>query len=488
MQVRRRLAVGLAWMFAGNWAEQVANFVIFIVLVRMLGPEAFGLAAMATVFVLLGEFLVRETMTETILQMKTLEEGHRDAVFWLLGAFSLGLVALIIACAGPIADIFGEPRVAEYVIWATPSILFIGFSGVPVASLRRDLEFRALAIRATVGVLSGGVVGITMAVMGMGVLSLIAQRVVQVLVNNVLAWIACSWRPRLRASHKHFREVLGFSSQMVGVRMSELISSNAPTVVIGSFLGPIALGQYTVAWRLIEILSFVLIAPIRYVAQPAFAHLDRNRQSAGQLLHDVMGASSLITFASFLGMAAVGGTAIRLLFGDEWMPAVPALRILCLVGIYLSIERLQESFCVALGRAKGLLVLSLAEALVGITAMLLAVDHGLIGVAFAFALGYYVVWPFRIGLVMRIAERDLSPYLRPFVIPLLGSIGLYLAVTGWQSLTASRLSDVPLLISSVLIGGTVYGAWLGLTARGRVIELVASVRSMGEPARTDEGG
>jgi len=175
MSLRKRLAVGLAWMFAGSFSEQAANFIVFILLARLLGPEVFGLAAMATVFVLFAEFLVRETMTETLIAREDLEEGHRDAVFWLLGTFSIAIVLLIIACAEPIARVFSEPRVADYIIWATPSVLFIGFSGVPVAALRRGLEFRMLAIRATVGVVAGGVAGVTMALLDYGVWSLIGN-------------------------------------------------------------------------------------------------------------------------------------------------------------------------------------------------------------------------------------------------------------------------------------------------------------------------
>ncbi len=483
MTIRRRLAVGIAWMFAGNWAEQAMNFVVFILLARLLGPEVFGLAAMASVFVLLAEFLVRETVTETILQLETVEEGHLDAVFWLLGGLSVTIVAAIIGFAEPIARLFSEPRVAEYVVWATPSVLFIGFSGVPVARLRRDLEFRVLAIRATLGVTAGGLVGLALALLEFGVWSLIAQRVVQVFVNNALAWIASPWRPGLRAQRRHLRDVVGFSARMVGLRASELVSLNAPTVIVGSYLGPVALGQYTVAWRLIEILTFVLIAPVRYVAQPGFALLDRETRRAGRLLQEVMDASSLIVWPSLLGVVAVGGSAMLMLFGPDWKPGVPALQVLCVVGIYLSFERLQSSFCIALGRAGGLLVASMLEAAIGIVAMVLAVDHGLVGVAAAFAASYLVVWPARLVLVTTLAEVRLGPYLARFVPPLLASLLLLAVVLAWQQAMATRLGVIPLLVSSCALGILVYAGCLALAMRRRVEDVVRSLRSMREIAQ-----
>ena len=486
MELRKRLAVGLAWMFAGSFSEQAANFVVFILLARLLGPEVFGLAAMATLFVLFAEFLVRETMTETLIAREEIDEGHRDAVFWILGGFSVAIVLLIIACADPIARIFSEPRVADYIVWATPSVLFIGFSGVPVAALRRGLEFRMLAIRATAGVLAGGVAGVAMALLDYGVFSLIGQRVVQVFVNNLLAWIAHPWRPGFRATRRHVRDVASFSTKMVGLRASELVSLNAPTLVIGSFLGPTLLGQYTIAWRLIEILSFVLTTPIRYVALPAFAHLNRIRESPGALLETTMRLSSLVTFAAFFGMAAVAAPALEVVFGLEWTGAAPALRVLCLVGVYLSIERLHQAFLVALGRAGRIAAFSLLEACVALAAMTLVVDFGILGVTAAFAAAYYCVWPFRIAWLLRIAELPAAAYLKLFVLPLCGALLIYPATRYWQAEFAGALSTPALLLSSIVIGVLCYGLFIGLTMRREVGELLRAVTHLRDAATTDQ--
>jgi O-antigen/teichoic acid export membrane protein len=485
MSIRRRLVVGLAWMFAGSWAEQATNFIVFIILARLLGAEAFGLAAMSLVFVLLAEFLVRETMTETIIQLRELEAGHQDAVFWLLGAFSVVLVGLIIVLADQVAALFSEPQVAGYLIWATPAVLFIGFSGVPVANLRRNLEFRVLAIRATLGVMAGGIVGVSMALMDFGAWSLIGQRVTQVFVNNALAWIAYPWRPGFRVTRRHFDDVFSFSTKMVILRASELVAINSPTVVIGATLGPTALGLYTIAWRLVEILSFVLTTPIRFVAQPAFAHLNRNQGRAGELLRDVMNALSLITFASFLGMAAVGNPAVRYLLGEEWLPAVPVLQILCVLGIYLSIERMQQGFCVALGRAGRLIPLSIAEALLGIGAMMALSRYGLNGISAAFTLAFVLIWPLRIRLVTGFAELDVRGYLGMFVLPLILSGTMFIVVNAFERVLPSGLSPFSVLISLVSIGAVTYAALAWLTMRARLKNVYQSLNGMRKTVDND---
>ena len=156
MTIRKRLNVGLAWMFAGNWAEQVFNFAVFVILARLLGADEIGLAAMAVAFVLFAEFLVYETLTEVLIQRKTVDPGHLDAVFWSLAAVSTFLVLLIFVLAEPIASVYGEPQVADFLRWLSATILFVGLSGVPVALLRRKIKFGVLAMRASAGIILGG--------------------------------------------------------------------------------------------------------------------------------------------------------------------------------------------------------------------------------------------------------------------------------------------------------------------------------------------
>lgn len=482
MPIKKRLFIGISWMFAGNWSEQVVNFFVFVILARILGAEAFGLATMALVFVAFAEFLVRQTLTETIIQQKKLESAHLNAIFILLAFFSIFLVALLIFLAEHIANMYSEPRVAYYLIFASPTILFIGFSGVPATLLKRKLEFKVLAIRATVGVIVGGLVGITLALLDYGVWSFIAQHVVKILVNNILVWIANPWKPKWDVTRKHFKDVIGFSTQMIGLRVTEIISINTPMVIIGAYLGPSMLGQYTIAWRLIDVLANLLITPIQFVAQPAFAHINRASETAGQMLAKITSTTAIITFASFLGMASVSTPLINLLFDNNWTDATQAHQILCLVGIYLTIERMQQAFCLALGKASSLFYISLAEALIGIIIIFLFVESGISSVAAAFAIRYLIMWPFRFKIVSELADSSPFQYLKGLRLPFFNAILMTLIVVAWQQWLDSNTTSIVLLTGSIFIGIVSYSALTWITMRNQIQELVISMKSFREEA------
>ena len=110
MSIRRRLTVGVMWMFAGNWTEQVCNLIIFVVLARLLGAELFGLAMMAIIVVIFAEFLVRDSIADALINLKQTENGHLDAVFWSLNVFALGIILAVTLSADLIAAIYDEPR------------------------------------------------------------------------------------------------------------------------------------------------------------------------------------------------------------------------------------------------------------------------------------------------------------------------------------------------------------------------------------------
>lgn len=476
-------------MFAGIGVEQACGFIIVIVLARILQAEAIGLFMMAMLFVIIAEFLVRDTVGDALIALGEVEDGHLDAAFWALIGCSTAVALVIVLAAWPISAAYHQPVVAQFLYWMWPTVTLIALGGVPTGILRRHLEFRALALSATLGVVLGGVVGIAMALLGYGPWSLVGQRLTQIFFNNFVVWVAVDWRPGFRATRRHFRDIRSFSVNILGLRAMDVISLQTPTFVIGYALGPTALGHFTIAWRLVEATMFVLITPVRFVAQPAFAELQRSAGWARELLHDISEASALVAFATFMGLAAVAGPVIYVLFGPGWEPAEPILQVLCLVGMFLAIEKLQQAFCLAMGHPGKLFALAFGEMVLGAALMLAGSRYGLMAVAGAFVARYYLLWPIRFYIVKQIADVAIWRYLRIFILPLAVSAVMAGAVVGWQHVMADRLSGILMLVSAVVIGVAVYAAITWTAMPDRVRRVLLFVKSGGAPAgRGSEAG
>jgi O-antigen/teichoic acid export membrane protein len=448
---------GVALMFRGVWLEQAFAALSFIVLARLLGAEIFGIAMMAMSVIILVEVLVRDTITDFLIQTPHPEDGHFEAVFWTLIGLAVVLVAMIWAAAPAIAHLFETPIVSDLLRGVSPTIVCIALAGVPVVRLRRAYAYRPLALRSSIGSGLGGIAGVVAALMFLGPWSIVAQRLVQVVAAEGIAIFSPhGWRPRFIAKRHHFLDVWRFSLKVVSLRISEISGMQAPSFVIGAMLGPAALGHYTVAWRIVDIAIELLSTPIRYVAQPSFARLQYHRSAAGRLLLEAGEVASFIAFPGLLGLAVVADPLILALLGPGWEDSVAVLQVLCILGLCFSIEHLNQSFCLAMGRTSSLLVFSAIETLVGLLLALSASHMGAEMVALAWALGFLAIWPIRLAFVSRLAERPASDYLAAYAVPVLLSIAMALTVSIARQMLVADSPPLVDLAVAVLIGVASY--------------------------------
>ncbi len=458
MSIRRQFGSGVAWMAVGNWIEQGINFVVFVVLARILGAESYGLLAMAATLVLMSEALVRESFSDFLIAARAPEPGHYNAAFWLLAGLG-GLLALALFLgARPIAAVYGEKQVVHLLRVLSATVAMISLSAIPVAILRRDLRFRVLGIRAVAGVASGGAVAIAMALTGHGVWSLVAQRLVQVFVNIAIAWATVSWRPGLRLTRRQLRDVFAFGGTVLGLRGAEIAVVQLPMMIVGATQGAAALGLFSVAWRVVEIGSFLIVTPLRLVAQPAFASMRRKGGDVGKLLLRITSLSGLVAFAAFAGLSVLSHEVIFLMFRTRWEPAAPLLSILALLGAYLCVEKIHQSFCLAAGRATATALLSWAEVAVVSFAVWALRDHDARGMALGMVAGLGAMWWFRFRVLAAIAGIGVRVLIGQYVVPLIGAAimaGVVRAVLAWLPFSNASLR----LLVGTLAGGAFYAAY-----------------------------
>lgn len=468
--VKDALGAGVAVMSPAIWLEQGIAFATFIVFARLLGTETVGVAMMAIVVVLLAETLVRETFSDFLIQHIELADGHLNAVFYLLTGIALSVIGLIWLAAPAIASLYAEPAVTDLLRAASVTVLFVALAAVPVARLRRRMAFTSLAARTVLGPVVGGISGLAAAFAGWGAWSLVVQRVVQGVVTDGLVWVTEAWRPNLSVQGRHFADVWRYSSRMLGLRTATMLAVQTPSYVIGVAHGPAALALYTAAWRLVDALAFLLIAPVRFVAQPAFAALRRGEQAGTALLGEVSRAASLVMFASFAGIVAVAPPLIAILLGDEWARAAPIMEVLAVAGLYFTIERIHEAYCLATGRVTGMLLFSIVEFSLGLILIVAAAPYGVVAVAVAAVARYLLIWPIRIRYITRLVNIASWRYAASLATPAAIAGAMCATVVAARQLFLAQLPVALDLTSSVVLGLVIYGTLVMVFLRARVVE------------------
>lgn len=469
--------LGVLWSALEVWGGRVIKFAIFLLLARLLQPKAFGLVAMAGVYLAFLNVFVNQGFAAAIVQRDELEDGHLDTAFWAnLGAGAF-LAAGSVLAADPVARLYGEAELAPVVRWLSLSLIITGLVGVQSALFSRKLDFKLLSIRTLSGQIAGGIVGITMAFMGYGVWSLVAQQLTSNAVGGVLLWQMSDWRPGLSVSRRHFKDLFSFSVNLLGANFLNFFNRRADDFLIGVFLGSTALGYYTVAYSLIRTLNRILSRVISRVAFPVFSKMQGNPERLRRAFYKVTRYTSFVAFPVFLGLAALAPEIVEVVFGEKWLPSVPVMRVLAFIGILESVSHFNDVVVLAMGKSSWSLGLTFVNAVLNVIGFAIAVRWGITAVAAAYVIRGYLVSPLQIWMVHRLIHIDVLRYLRQFAAALAGSVLMAATVVAAVRVLSGHASPGLLLIAYVLLGAAAYITAISLMAPSLPRQILALAQS-----------
>jgi PST family polysaccharide transporter len=462
------LAAGAGWMAIAGWIEQALTFLFFIALARAIGVDALGAASMAFAFVYLGEFLVRETLTEGVISAKSEDPDLLDATFRMLLLFGVAVMLCLIAIAPVVAFFYRNPEIAALTAAAAPTSLIIAATGVHAALLRRRLAFRALAVRAVAGCLAGGIAGVAVALSGGGAWAFVAQRLTQVGVNGALAVGAARWRPRPGFMQAKAQVARGLGGQVVLIRALTLAIGQTPIVALGVVAGPRSVALFAFAWRMVEVVLLLISNPLKRAAQPALAALRRTGEADPRFMLALTEVAAFIGFAAFAGLALVAAPLIEFTMGPDWAQAAPLVAMLALAGAVLSISEIQEAVLLAVDQAAGLLRALAIEAAIGLALVVILCRLGPEWVAAGVAARAFVCAPMRIRAALEAENVSANAFFvaltRPALVAAAMAAIVMLVAFVAPSVTWLRLAAL------VLAGVAVFAVAM-VALRGRVRQL-----------------
>lgn len=453
-ELKQKAVKGLIWSGAQIWGGQIISFVVILVLAHLLEPKAFGLLAYASVFISFIQIFVDQGFGDAIVQRTQIESGYLDTAFWTNLLSGIILTILCFAFSEHIGDLFQEPQITSILHWLSISFFLLGLSGVQQSILRRELAFKQLAIRSLISSITGGIVGIIFAAMGFGVWSLVAQNLTNNSVGVIVLWNISSWRPRFAFSRNGFRDLFAFGSNIVGINILNFINRHADDFLIGYFLGPSALGFYTIAYKLLLTLTKALTGVTNAVAFPAFSRIKDEPERMRSIFCQAIRYTSLISFPIFIGIAILSSELIPAIFGPNWYSSIPVMQALAFIGVLHSVFYYNASAVLASGKPSWRLGVTLVSGVSNIIAFGVAVRYGIVAVAVAYVIRGYVLAPLEIWVVKKAIGLNIKIYLRQFYVPLVASITMVFVIMGLKYFLNKTL--VYQLIIPILVGGSVY--------------------------------
>lgn len=469
--LRQKAARGVFWTAIGSWGDQLATFVVFVILSRLLSPAAFGLVALASVFTRFVKILAEQGLGDAIVQHPDPDKEHLDTAFWASTAVGVALSALLAGTSGLIANLVGQPDLAPVLAVLSLSVAIASLGSVQIGVLTRELAFGSLTTRKLLAVTVGGVAGVVCALAGLGVWSLVVLTITSEVVGVATLWRVTDFRPGLSFSREHFGQMIRFGSSVVGFRIMNFFKKRSDNLLIGSFLGAAALGFYTVGYRLLNIMIDLTTAIVSMVAFPVFSRTQGDLRRTQAAFYRAIKHTSLLAFPAFLGLIVIAPEATRLLFGSKWDPSVPVMRVLALAGLLQSVMFVNGVLMKALGKPSWRFAITTFEAGVTVVAFLISVRFGIVAVATAYVVVGYAFAPITLYATHRLMKLEPRRYLRQLG-PALGASAAMVGVVFAAKSFTSELALIWEVLTLVLLGLITYGGVLWLTAKPTATEAI----------------
>jgi PST family polysaccharide transporter len=395
-------ARGVLWNGATFATGKVLVLVTTVVLARLLTPEDFGLVGIGLLVIGYLDLFNDFGVSAAVVQNRIAPERTANVAFWVNMALGTLLTAVGLVAAPAVADFFDEPRATLVVQVLAVSMLLSSIGSIHEARLRRELRFRRRLAPELARAIAKGGTAIALAVAGAGVWSLVWGQLAGEFTAAVLYWFAFRWRPTFVVDLPVTRRLLGFGSQIALVGVLGGVLRNADYVVVGRALGVRALGLYTLAFRMPQLMIEGAVTIVGQVAFPAFARVQNDPARLRGGLLRALRLTALVITPLGLGLAVVADPFIRAVYGERWEPAIRVMQLLAVYMVVQGASRLIGDVYKATGRAGILSKLAVVKLLITLPLLIVFVRGGIFGVALAQVMSATICTMIDLAVVRRV--------------------------------------------------------------------------------------
>lgn len=345
----KKFGHALKWAYVMTWGQRGLGAILTFVLAAILGPKDFGIVAIAMIYILFMQMLLDQGLVAALIQRKDLCVEHLDSVFWLVLTTSIVLVCASFGVSRWWATANHAQILVSVISALSICIPIEGLAIVQKALFQRDMDFRRLSVCTNASVCFGGAIGIGMALTGFGIWALVGQQISKDFVELVLLWTLSHWRPRWRFSLTALKELFGFSASNFVAKLGVFASSQADSLLLGLFFGPLAVGLYRFAERIMNTVLTLASSSLQAISLPEFSRWqDRPAALRGSVL-SCLRLSAIMTFPALAGLGVTSSLLMEIL-GPTWIDAADVLKLLCLAGVFISIRQLFGPVLQAIGK------------------------------------------------------------------------------------------------------------------------------------------
>ena len=438
MGLKQQTLQGLSWSFIDNFVAQMVSFVVSIVLYRLLVAAEVGILGIITFFLAILTSLVDSGFGSALIQKKDSTQTDYCTVFYFNLVIAVLLYGLMFFGAPFSESYFEIPGLTPILRVAGIGLIINAMGAIQFTLLVKRIDFKTKTKISFISDMLAGIIAIVLAFKGFGVWSLVWRSLLGQSFTVILLWIWNKWRPEAIFSLKSFKELFGFGYKLAFAGLINTIYNNIYYPIIQKNFSSASLGFYTVAEKYTNLFSTTLTSNIQRVSFPVLATIQDNPSRLRRGYRKMIKSTMMITFSLMLGLAAIAKPLIVILIGEQWLPAVPYLQLMCFSAMLYPLHAMNLNIITVKGRSDLILKLEIIKKSIHIPLIFVGIYLGiealLIGSIVVSIIAFFLNSYYSAGLINYSTKIQLFDILPLFVVALLVSLVVWsLTFLGWNN-------------------------------------------------------
>lgn len=450
---KKSIVRNLIWKMAERGASIIVSFAVTMVLARLLEPEAFGLAAMITVFVNISTIFVTSGLGTSLIQKKNTDALDFSTMFWINVFVSILLYAILFFVAPVIAAFYGYPLLSPMLRVLSLRVVVSALNAIQMAYISKNMLFRHYFYSTLSGKVASGVLGIGIAFMGGGVWALVVQALSLTVFETVVLWFRVGWRPHFEFSLEKAKTMYAFAWKIMVMSLVETMGDQVRSMIIGKKYTSADLAYYDKGLLLPNTIIVNISFSLTGVMFPVLSHLQDEEEYLKEKMRQWIGLGTFLCFPVLAGLIAVADETVTLLYSEKWLPCVVFMQLACVnYGAWLIEIPIRETIK-AKGYANICMKMQIVKTVVLLVSLLISMNFGVRAIAVSGSVCAGVNM-----LVSLLYGKKYLGYRMQDLFKDIFKTGISVAFMACVLSCASSI-NVPIIIKLVIevfIGGTIY--------------------------------
>jgi O-antigen/teichoic acid export membrane protein len=449
--LKQKTINALTWTTIDRFGQQAVQFIIGLILARLLSPEDYGLLGLVMIFATLSFVLIESGFGQALIRKKDATELDFNTIFYFNIFVSVLLYIILFFTAPYIASYFNHPQLTLIGRIIFIAILFNAFYLVSFTKKVKEMDFKSVAKVNLFATILSGLCGVALAFLHFGVWALVTQQVSFHFFRMIAYQYLGKWKPKFLFSFAVIREFWSFSIHILGTSLLNVVFNNLYVLILGKFYQKKDVGYYTQANKLSETFNFTFQQILLGSTYSMFSQIHDDDDRFRRILREITKKASIVSIPVMLVFIAVAKPFVFVLLSAKWLPSAPYFQLLCLASLFTPFYGLNISALNARGLSRQTFFIETAKKGLILLSVLISFNFGVVTMLWGYVIACFVSYLISVVYI----KRNIQHYIKNQITDLISglSIGVFIAALAFSLSFFIANYHILLFVQLILIVG-----------------------------------